>query len=215
VIRLYLVRHGITAWNAEGVYQGQADVPLSDEGREEMRRLGDRLRHVEFGYCYTSTLQRARESAAILLAGRTCTVFASADLNEMSYGKWEGLTRQDIRACYPADWDAFMADRENQAPPAGESAADLYRRVRRFAASLAYHQTEGETSILVAAHGGSLRTLIAFYLGLANRDARRLRLENASLSIVEVYAGDAIVSLLNDTSHLSPLKSPPDSQPVH
>ena len=215
MIRLFLVRHGITAWNASGTYQGQLDVPLSDEGREQVRRLRDRLRQVEFQYCYSSALARAKESAAILLQGRECPVYADPDLNEMSYGRWEGLTRQEIRARYPEAWDAFLADREKQAPPGGESAADLERRIRALAGSLRTHLADGDVSILVAAHGGSLRTLIACYLDLASRDARRLRLDNASLSIVELYADDAIVSLLNDTSHLGPLKPPPDRQPVH
>ena len=215
MIRLFLVRHGITAWNASGKYQGQLDVPLSDEGREQVCRLRDRVRPVEFHCCYTSALVRAKESAAIVLEGRDCPAYASPDLNEMSYGRWEGLTRQEIRARYPEAWDAFLADRENQAPPGGESAADLERRVRAFAGSLRTHLADGDVSILVAAHGGSLRTLIACYLDLANRDARRIRLDNASLSIVEVYADDAIVSLLNDTSHLDPLKPPPNGPPVH
>ncbi len=215
MIRLFLVRHGVTAWNANGVYQGRLDVPLSDEGRAQVCRLRDRLRKVDFFCCYTSTLARARESAAIVLEDRVCPVQATPDLDEMSYGSWEGLTRQEIQVRYPEAWRAFLADRERQPPPCGESPADLDRRLRAFSGSLSRHQSDDGVSILIAAHGGSLRTLIAHYLGLANRHARRIRLDNASLSIVEVYAGDAVVSLLNDTSHLSPLKAPPDRQPVH
>ena len=197
------------------MYQGQLDVPLSDQGREQARALRDRLHPLKFDHCYTSGLARARETAAILLDGRTCPVHATADLNEMSYGQWEGLTRPEIQLQFSRDWAAFLADREHQAPPAGESAVALERRVRSFAGTLSQHHTEGEVSLLIVAHGGPLRTLIVHYLNLANRDAHRLRIDNASLSIVEVYEDDAIISLFDDTSHLSPLKSPPDRQPVH
>ncbi len=215
MIRLFLVRHGITTWNEGGMYQGRVDVPLSDEGRDQVRRLRDRLRTEDFQASYCSELDRARESAVILLNGRSCPLYTSSDLNEVSYGLWEGLTRQEVRAQFPEEWESFLADRENQTPLGGESAADLDRRVRDFANSLARHQSEDDASILVAGHGGSLRTLVAQYLEMSNRDARKLRLDNASLSIVEVYEDDAVLSLFNDTSHLSPLKPPLDRQPVH
>src|SRR5579871_5053344 len=99
--RLFLVRHGITEWNHNGMYQGQLDVPLSTKGRLQITALRERLREEQFTICYTSALQRARTSAEILLEEHFCPLRETPDLNEMSYGAWEGLNRAQIVAQYP------------------------------------------------------------------------------------------------------------------
>lgn len=215
MMRLFLVRHGITAWNDHGIYQGQTDVPLSDEGRRQVGALRDRLRDQEFAACFTSLLSRAGESARIVVGARSCPVYETAELNEMSYGKWEGLNQQQIRERFPLDWSRFMTDRVASAPSGGESQRDLAGRVQRVLARIESEYLQTGATILVAAHGGSVREIVAHYLGLGEENARRLRLDNASLSIIEVYGDDAIVSLFNDTAHLSASKDPPQRQPAH
>jgi broad specificity phosphatase PhoE len=214
-MRLFLVRHGATEWNQTGTYQGRLDVPLNADGRAQVAALRDRLRVEEFDICYTSALSRAIESASIIMEDRSCPVVHLADLDEMSYGRWETLTRAQIRERYPDDWTQFIADRAHFTLPGGESQVDLASRVQRALHTILVEHSQTGANVLVVAHGGSLRLIIASCLRLGDVDVRRLRLDNASLSIVDVYGDDAILSLFNDTAHLGFRKSQPDRQPIH
>src|SRR5579871_6272016 len=163
--RLFLVRHGITEWNHNGLYQGQLDVPLSTKGRLQVTALRERLRDEEFTVCYSSALQRARTSAEILLEEHFCPLLESADLNEMCYGEWEGLSRAQIEERYPLAWAHFVSDPTRHAPPGGETRRDLQHRVEHVLDAIA--QEYENATILLVAHGGSLRAIVAFYLNLS------------------------------------------------
>lgn len=211
--RLFLVRHGITEWNHNGLYQGQLDVPLSSKGRLQITALRERLRDEQFTVCYSSALARARTSAEILLEEHFCPLLETADLNEMSYGAWEGLSRTQIIERFPEAWAHYVADPNRHAPPDGESRRDLQRRVERVLDAIAREYPDG--TVLVVAHGGSLRTIVSYYLNLGPSDVWKLRLDNASLTVVEVYEDGGVLSLFNDTAHLSLRKLPPDREPPH
>jgi alpha-ribazole phosphatase len=210
---LFLVRHGITESNHLGVYQGQLDVPLSAKGRLQIAALRERLRDEPFAMCYTSTLSRARASAEILLEEHFCPLQAAASLNERDYGEWEGLTADQVIERYPEDWARFVADPIHCAAPGGETQPALQDRVERVLDEIA--RTYEDATILIAAHGGSLRAILAFYLKLDQYEVWKLRLDNASLSIVDVYDGGGVLSLFNDTTHLGPRKPPLDGEPLH
>lgn len=211
--RLFMVRHGVTDWNDAGIYQGQSDVPLSDAGRRQIAALRERLREERFAVCYTSALQRARVSAEILLEGRPCPVRQTMDLNEMHYGAWEGLSRSQIKERFPEDWARFRADPLRHPPSGGETLRDVQLRVARMLTGIAgeFHDAD----ILVVAHGGSLRAIVAHYLDLEPPDFWKLRLDNASISVVEVNARGGLLALFNDTAHLGPRKPPTEHEPAH
>ncbi len=215
MIRLFLVRHGITDWNYEGRYQGQVDVPLNAEGRRQVALLRDRLRDEQFTACFSSALGRARESAEIILAGRPCHVRQMADLNELNYGEWEGLTTAEIKARFPEAWNTFVVDPVHSAPPGGESRLHLARRVDRAFAEIQREFVDGDARALVAAHGGTIRGAVASYLGIAADHLWKLRQDNAALTIVDVYPSGGELALFNDTAHLGPSKSWPDRLPAH
>jgi len=210
VNRLFLVRHGITEANHLGVYQGQMDVPLSAKGKLQIAALRERLRDEPFAVCYTSMLERARVSAEILLEEHFCPLHATPDLNELSYGEWEGLTRAQVRARDPEGWRRFSEDPVRQTPPGGETRIELHTRVTDAIAD--QHQ---DASILIASHGGALRAIIAEYLNLDLNEEWKLRSDNASLTIIDVYASGGVLSLFNDTAHLGPRKPPLGGEPVH
>jgi alpha-ribazole phosphatase/probable phosphoglycerate mutase len=213
VNRLFLVRHGITEANHLGVYQGQADVPLSAKGRLQIAALRERLRDERFAVCYTSALSRARVSAEILLEEHFCPLRETSDLNELSYGEWEGLTRAQVQERFPDAWAYFVEDPAVRAAPGGEGRPQLQARAGRVLDEIA-DQFEN-ASILIASHGGTLREIIGRYLNLPAEEIWKLRLDNASLSIVDVYAGGGVLALFNDTAHLGPRKPPLGGEPVH
>jgi alpha-ribazole phosphatase/probable phosphoglycerate mutase len=211
--RVFLVRHGVTAWNHDGRYQGQLDVPLSAKGRLQAAAARERLRDESFTACYTSTLARARVTAEIILEEHFCPLLQLPELNEMHYGAWEGLLRAEIMERFAEDWARHKQDPLQYPPTDGESRADLRRRVERALAQIARDQHDA--TALVVAHGGTIRAMVGLALGLPMQEWRKLRLDNASLSIVELYDDGGVLSLFNDTAHLGPRKEAPEREPAH
>src|SRR5437660_162408 len=96
MLRLILVRHGVTEWNQAGRYQGHQDVPLSHMGREQARRVAERLRAEPITAAYASDMRRAQETASIIVDGREVELQTTPALREMGFGSWEGLTARDV-----------------------------------------------------------------------------------------------------------------------
>lgn len=144
--RLWLVRHGATVRTGEGRFSGWADVPLSEGGREQARRLADRLRGRRFDGRWTSDLSRAAETAAIVAGGAV----ADQRLRELDFGDLEGRRWDEIAPGVQAALRRFDRAR----PPGGESVEDLRRRVGSFLATL----PDGRH--LIFTHGGVIRMLL-------------------------------------------------------
>jgi broad specificity phosphatase PhoE len=138
---LLLVRHGETDWNAERRWQGHADVPLNERGREQARRLADSFPEDDVDAIYASDLVRARETAEILGARLGLPVVVDRDLREIDVGSREGLTGEEVGI---REWDgeAYEAHRE--------------RTLRALARIVAGHPG---SRVLVVAHGGTLRRM--------------------------------------------------------
>src|ERR1700679_1573140 len=103
VTRIFLVRHGATVLTAEDRFAGATDVPLSDEGREQARRLSLRLQREPITAAYASTLDRTVETARLAIEPRDIPVIQRAGLREISHGRWEGLTRSEVDAKFPEE----------------------------------------------------------------------------------------------------------------
>jgi broad specificity phosphatase PhoE len=221
-LTLLLARHGETPYNAENRYQGQRDVPLSETGRAQAIRLGARLgvacaaahasaqAHPRFPgppvAVYTSDLQRASETAALIVTEMNAGANAPPspllhflpDLRERDFGAWEGLTREEIGARFPGETE----------PRDAESWPAVWERMNGALAFIYQsHHAGGDAVVLVVGHGGSLRAFLCHALGVGHEHVRRFRLDNASLSIIELWgdsveSGEGRVVLLNDTAHL-------------
>jgi broad specificity phosphatase PhoE len=101
ITRVFLVRHGATVLTAEDRFAGATDVPLSDEGREQARRLALRLQREPITAVYSSTLQRTIETARLAIEPRELPVIPREGLREISHGRWEGHTRGEVDALFP------------------------------------------------------------------------------------------------------------------
>ncbi len=199
--RLLLVRHGETELNSAERYWGHSDVKLSALGIRQAEGLRDRLSAEQIDAIYSSDLKRALVTAKTIASGRQLAVITCAELREINFGKIEGLNFEEISQLFPEFAAKWRLQRDiNLEFPGGESFNELNSRVSSFADRLRRH-TDGEV-VLVVAHAGVLRTLICQLMGIELRCIYQIRLDLASLSIVETYPQGAIVSLLNDTSHL-------------
>lgn len=168
--RLVLARHGETEWSRDGRHTGRTDIPLTDAGREEARRLGEILKGRSFRRVVSSPLQRAAETAR--LAGFGDRVELDPDLVEWDYGIYEGRTRIDIAREIPG-WTVW-----SQPMIGGESLDALGDRADRVIARLL--PTGGD--VLVFSHGHFLRVLAARWIETPPVTASRLELWTATIS---------------------------------
>ncbi len=196
-MRLFLVTHGETLWTAQGRFQGHADIVLNERGLRQANALQRHLAGNTFQAIVASDLARARKMAEILALPHGLTVQIDPRLRELDFGAWEGLLYEEVQQRYPSDLAAWQANPPQVGPPGGERLTELARRLQDFLTDLANHPED--STILVAAHRGSLRTLLCLLMGLAVTQHWEFRLEIASLSEVEIIAGKATVVRLNET----------------
>jgi broad specificity phosphatase PhoE len=169
---IVLVRHGQTEWSLSGQHTGSTDIPLTDQGREDARRLGERIGAYEFARVLSSPLSRALETAR--LAGMPEPIEVRDELREWDYGEYEGRTTKDIRAERP-EWLLWR-----DGCPGGEQAVHVGERVDRVIAEL--RQPGGDVALF--AHGHVLRVLAARWIELPPEDGARLGLETGTLSVL-------------------------------
>ena len=201
--RILLCRHGQTEFNAALRFQGQMDEPLSELGKLQARKLGERLADVPLHAAYSSDLGRAHETAKLALAGRDVALALDARLREIAFGRWEGMTFAEIRVKYPDDVAARERDRVHYAIPGGESVAQMGERVSGFLEDV-LPKHAGQT-LLVMAHGGTVNALLATLLDIPLTSWWRLRNHNANLSVIDFTPHGTRLGTFNDTCHLSEL----------
>ncbi len=197
--RWLLVRHGETVWNREGRYQGHLDIPLADVGREQAVALGAALASVQIAAAFFSDLSRAADTARLALQDRDLKLAATPHLRETLYGQWEGLTFREARERDPELFARLLRWEPGISPPGGESVDQVLTRVKAFVASV--EPQDGDATVLVVAHSGSLRVLAGALMGLPPEATRRFALDNASLSVVETHPRGSALTLWNDPSH--------------
>lgn len=198
--RLLLVRHGETELQSSLRYWGKTDVALGTAGLWQAEQLRDRLATEKIDFVYSSELKRASDTACIITARHNLKVNTCLELREIDFGKLEGLEFAEIHNQFPEVAQMWNNRSPSLAYPGGESLVELEDRVAKFKARLADHQAA--KTILVVAHAGILRTLICQLLELEMKSRWNIKLDPASLSIVETYPEANILCLLNDVSHL-------------
>ncbi len=184
---ILLARHGESDWNRDQRWQGHADRPLTDLGREQARALADRLAATELDAVYSSDLERARETAAIVAEPHQLPLKELPDLREVDVGSWSGLTRAEAEERFPNAFRRWTEGGEGWDD--GETYEQLSERV--VGTVLAIAARHPRDRVLLVAHGGSIRAVHAAALGVDVHAYRRIqRVEpNATLSAVCVEDG--------------------------
>lgn len=190
----YLARHGETAWSLTGQHTGLTDLPLTDLGERNARRLAERLQGLTFTKVLVSPLQRARRTCE--LAGFGAVAEIDPDLVEWDYGHYEGLRTSEIRAKRP-DWQLFR-----DGCPGGESVEQVASRADRVVNRIRATNAD----VLLFSSGHFLRVLTSRWLGLTpSPNARLFMLSTASLSALgyEQDLSRPVIQLWNDTHHVA------------
>jgi probable phosphoglycerate mutase len=199
--RLLLVRHGATQLTAENRFSGAVGVDLSDEGRRQAQSLGERLADDPISAVYCSPLSRTVETADIVAKPHRMTPVHRDGLREISHGRWEGLTRDEVEARYPGEYEDWEADPFTFAPEGGESGLAVLARALPVIREIVLAH-EGK-NVLVVSHKATLRILLSSLLGFDARGYRdRLDQSPACLNVVDFKDPvRARLMLFNDVSH--------------
>lgn len=199
--RVFLVRHGATVLSAEDRFAGAVDVLLSDEGRDQARRLGSRLANEELSAVYASPMKRTMETASLASQSHGLTVQPIDAIREIAHGRWEGMNRKDVEREFKVEYERYEEDPFTFAPVGGESGLQVTARALPALLDLVLKNTGKK--FLVVSHKATIRLLLSSLLGFDPRKYRdRLDQAPAALNILDFKdVGQARLTLFNDTSH--------------
>lgn len=183
VTRFCVVRHGETAWNAEGRVQGQLDVPLSGIGLGQARAVALALAAERFDAIYSSDLARVRQTASPSAAQLGLALHCDAALRERHYGIFQGMTYAEVKLRLPIDYARFRAKEPDYDFGGGESLSGFNQRVLRFFERL--REIHSGQSVLVFTHGGVLEMLYRHATGRGLSTPRDFEIPNAALNRLE------------------------------
>jgi broad specificity phosphatase PhoE len=198
--RLTLIRHGTTAWNTVGRFQGHSDIPLSEEGRAQAVLLAAYVATFpEIDAIVTSPLLRAVQTADLVVPGRPRVL--EARLRELDFGEFEGRTREQLE--FDPRWAAWIADPFTRPAPGGETYAQLRTRADAWLAEARARHPDAH--VLAVTHSGTIQMLLSSLLGVEHpRWRKRIYLRHTSVSHVLFRGDEAVLERVNDTRHLVP-----------
>ncbi len=199
--RLFLIRHGATVLSTEDRFAGSTDVELADEGRHQARCLAKRLAEQPLAAVYASPMRRTVETATLVSAACQRPPVIDAGLREIDHGRWEGLTRKEVEARFPAEYSAWEEDPFTFAPEGGETGLAVMARALPVIRAIVLRHP-GET-VAVVSHKATIRLILASLLGVEPRGYRdRIDQAPACLNVLDFKDPvRARLMLMNDTSH--------------
>ena len=186
------MRHGQTVWNQSNRLQGQRNSPLTETGIQQAYLLKEKLRNKCICCAYSSTLERASNTASIIIQDSDIPLYYRSELNEISLGKWEGKTQIEAEKLNPEQYNNFWNAPEKYLPSSGETYFDLQAR----SVSLIYEMmTENKgKNVLVVSHGITIKVILCHFKNMRIDEIRKLPLtENGSHILIKRTGYDIIV----------------------
>ena len=191
--KIYLIRHAKPDLPHGGkLYYGSTDYPLSEEGVMMAKRLAEVLRGVEANMVFSSDLRRARETAEIALAGRTCEIRPVRGLREIHLGDWEGRSFDEVRSTWNEIYEKRGVSFDSVGPPGGESFKDLQKRTVPVFDEILRDNPCG--NIMLFAHGGVIWTLMCNYFGFKLNDIFFYPMDFCGIHLIE--RSDGLMKLI-------------------
>ncbi len=199
-VRLILIRHGETLWNAVHRFQGFSDIELSPKGICQAQLLAASLKGEILTAIYTSPLKRARQTAQIIAEHHDCPLMVEEGLKEINQGQLEGLTGEDLRRNFPDFLKRWIQAPGSVRLPEGESLEELQQRA--WAAIERIIGNHGVGTVLAVAHSFVNLTVICKVLEISLNQLRRLRQDAAAKNIIEFSERGIVLRCFNDTCHM-------------
>ncbi len=208
--RLFLVRHGATTATEEGRFSGSSGAELSEQGRWQVARLGERLSQQNITAVYSSPLSRALDTARIIAGHCRLEPMIRDELREIGHGHWEGMKREDVEQQFGGEYAAWEADPFTFAPEGGESGVAVLARALPVIREIVTTHPGGQ--LVVVSHKATLRLVLSSLLAFDPRGYRdRLDQSPACLNVVDFKDPVRVrLMLFNDTSHYADRPRVPD-----
>lgn len=204
-MKLYFVRHGETLWNTMGIFQGIKNSPLTENGKEQTRKLKESLKDIKFTHFYSSPLGRALETINILTEDRKeVNTQIIPEFREINMGEMEGIPRKDFIAMHPVEFDNLWNNGKEYDPSSfdGETFESVYKRAGVGLKKIIENHKESDT-LLIVSHGITLESIFANIKGEDTSSFSERKVpKNTSVTIAEYKNNKWEIILFSDTSHL-------------
>lgn len=201
---LFLIRHGETAWNSEGVFRGQSDVPLNERGLKQAKATADYLKSVDFTAVYCSPLSRARQTADAICLGKAIKPTPVNDFTDISFGPWEGKSFTELEALYPEAIKTWRENPEKHKLPGAETLSEAMSRSFGQMELLA-RENQGK-NIAIVSHRVILKLLILAALRLDSKGFWKIKQDTCCINMLEFEDKEGfVVFKINETCHLDSL----------
>jgi len=199
-LRLFVVRHGETEWVRERRFAGSRDIPLTEAGRDQCAAVARALASTTVAAVYASPLERARASAELIAKPHGLPVRIVPAFSEMTFGSWEGLTRDEARARDPEAWAQWRSAPHLLKLAGGETIPEVAERV--VAGIAALQEAHDSQTIVLVSHGVVARVIVLGALGLGLDRLWTLDAAPAGITEIEYEPGWATVHRMNTVAHL-------------
>lgn len=200
MIKLILVRHAITTCNECGNLSGLTDSMLSEKGKLQVKNLTNYLKDENIDEIYSTPFSRTKETIRKLAKIKNIDIIETDELNEINFGEFEGLGFEFIQREYPEEFEKMINEGFDYKYPQGESLKDTFYRVAKKLDNIM--KDKDSKTILICSHGGTIRNIISYLLTNDYKYHWNFKIDNSSVSIIEIDNKFAVINKLNDTSFL-------------
>lgn len=200
MLRLYFMRHGETVWNTERRYQGMTDIELSEEGLRQAECAAKRFKNIKIDKIYASPLKRAMKTAEKIAAEKGLEIISEDDFREIHFGEWEGKTVPELTEKYGESYTNFIREPHKYGFPGEGSVENVINRIKPGIDRLI---AEEKGNVLIVSHGGIIRLMIMYIMGLDSSWFTKMWINNTGVSIIEIKNGRKLLLTLNDSAHLA------------
>jgi broad specificity phosphatase PhoE len=199
--RIYLIRHGQTDYNLQGIVQGSSvDTPLNETGRKQAQLFHDQYKHIKFDKIYTSKLQRTHQSVEGFI-NQNIPWEQHEGLNEISWGKFDGVKATDEeRAYYTSIMNRWSLGETHLSIGGGESPETVHER-QKPVWDLILSRAE-ESNVLVCIHGRAIRILMCYVMNIPLKEMDTFMHDNLCLYLLEYKSGKTTIVKANSQEHL-------------
>lgn len=200
MVKLILVRHALTVDNQKSRLSGHIDSSISEEGKEQIDKITNYLKDFDIDKIYTTTSSRTKDTVKKLSELKSIEIIEKESLKEISFGDFEGLTFDEIKDKYPKEFQDMIEKGYEYKYPNGESLIDSYNRVCIELDNII--SNNDDRTILICSHGGTIRNIITYLISNSYKYHWNFKIDNGSVTILEVQDGFTVITAMNDTSFI-------------
>lgn len=201
MIKLILVRHGVTVCNEGGALSGFKDSILSEKGKSQASKIAEYLKDEDIDKIYTTPLSRTKDTMKKLAEIKNIQTEETSLLNEINFGDFEGLSFKVIEEKYPEEVEKMIKEGFEYKYPNGESLEDTFTRVKNEMSKII--NDNDNSTVLICSHGGTIRNIISYLICNDYKYHWNFKIDNGSITEIEVDNNFAVINKLNDTSYMN------------